>query len=313
MKKFIVLSLLCIVFSSTAHSTYAAIFGVSEVSDTREKEIKVTLSLDAKEERLNAYSGLVEYDRKKLYLKHVDTSNSIVTGWVTYPELDNSPDGDSGILFEGVTVGGFDGVVVPDSTKKDVGKLFTLVFSVREGGDATVSFSQLTTFIDDGNATEENYKDAVLTVKAPVDFVKNSYLLGDYDVTRKENETSNDLYVTKATTSELYDGRSFIIFENLNKQKSVVSFEVSESPTSDPKKVPDFSWTKAKSPYLLTESGLTRYVHVRVSYTDGTYTYKTLETVEKVHKEDSLSYILMLITLIIISIFYAATLLIKKE
>lgn len=306
------LTLFLISFVFFPVKTNAVVFYAHQTNHIAEKEIRVTLSIDAENEKINAYEGLLEYNKNKLFLKYIDTSNSIVTSWVKYPELDNAPTG-GGVFFEGLTVGGFDGVIVPDLKSKQAGKLFTAVFSAQDAGDSSLSFSHLSVYKDDGEGTEVAGDTIKLPVNIPETYVKNQYLLNGFKVPRVEIKNSNDLYVALATTTALYDGRPFLIFENLNKQKSVNSFEISESPAAEPSSVPDFSWTKARSPYLLAESGLTRYIHLKANYSDGSYTYKTLQTVEKVPLEESLSYILMILTLIVISIFYATTLLFKKD
>ncbi len=302
-----------VVFFFGSVPVFAVSITLKKTSDPRVQEVSVEVSLDPESDKLNAYGGQIDYDRSHLYLKKIDTSDSVVSAWVTYPEKDNSTTGENSIFFEGITQGGFSGLIIPDSQKRLKGKLFTLIFSVEKEGEADVAISHLHIYKDDGNATEVPTSDAQIEISLSKDYVKNSYFLEDYAIARKENTDSQDIYLIKATTSDLYGGKTFVIFENLNKQKSLKNFEVNESPSKNPRDVPDFSWTEAKSPYLLTQSGLTKYIHVRANYIDGSYSYQTLTTVENNMEDDSLSYILMLVTLFIITISYVVFLTIKKE
>ena len=302
-----------VVFFFGSVPVFAVSVILTKTSDPRVQEVSIQVSIDPESDKLNAYGGQIDYDKSHLYLKKIDTSDSVVSAWVTYPEKDNSTTGEDSIFFEGITQGGFSGLIIPDSQKKVNGKLFTLIFSVEKEGKADVAISQLHVYKDDGNATEVPTSDVHTELSLSKEYVKNSYFLADYAISRKENIDSQDIYLIKATTSDLYGGKTFVVFENLNKQKSLKNFEVSESLSQNPRNVPDFSWTEAKSPYLLTQSGLTKYIHVRANYIDGSYSYQTLTTVENNTEDDSLSYILMLVTLLSITIYYVVSLVLKKE
>ncbi len=302
-----------LLFFFTFSPVFAASILLTSASNSSLKELSVTVNLEAEGDSFNAYGGQIDYDRRYLYLKKIDTSDSIVSSWVTYPEKDNSTTGDDSIFFEGLSQGGFSGVLIPDVQKKLPGKLFTLIFSVEKEGNADITISNVHIYKDDGNATEVMTTDKSITLDLPVAYVKNNHLLADYGVVRQENSENQNIFLMKATTSEIYGGKEFIIFDNLNKQKSPKDFEVSESSSQNPRDIPDFSWTKAKSPYLLTQPGSNNYIHVRVNYIDGTYSYQTLRTVENKTKYGALSYILLLVSLLVLTLSYAVSFIFKKE
>lgn len=302
-----------LLFFSGVVFSFAASVSLPIKLDTMSKEISVDVLLDAGNEKLNAYSGQIRYDNDYLFLKRIETNDSIVTSWVTFPEKNNSLQGDNDIYFEGITSGGFSGVISAGNTKKQNGKILSLVFSVQKDGGTSLSVRGVHVYKDDGMATEIPISDKNVTLSLPESFIKNTFLFDIEKVNTVENGAKNDVYMEISSSTELYNGKDFLIFDNKNKQKSVTNFEVSESPSSNPRNTPYFSWTEAKSPYYLTQSGLTKYVHVKANYSDGTFSYATLKTVEKDREEDSLSYILMVSTLLSLTILYVIFFAKKKE
>lgn len=304
-----------IFFFVSLHTFAHAAKIVSETeNDLSHKEIRLTFFIDTEGEVLNAYEGQISFDKDKLTLDHIETDNSIITAWITRPEKNNSTLGDDSILFEGLTQGGFSGVSETGTEKEGSGKLLSLVFSVKKEGAATVSLSDLKIYKGDGDATEVPIQDKDFIVTLPATYLKSSYFVPDYTALfRTENQGSNDIYAEISKSEDIYGGQDFLAFENTNKQKSIESFEVSESPSKDPKSIPTFSWTEAKSPYLLTKSGLTNYVHIRVNYSDGSYSYKTLQTVEKSDETSPLSYILIIAVLLMLTSSYVIFLRKKKD
>ena len=302
---FLKISLSIFFFAISPTFVYAAKILSETGNDLLHKEIRLTFFIDPEGEILNAYEGQISFDKDKLTLDHIETDNSIVTAWITRPEKNNSTLGDDSILFEGITQGGFSGVSETGTVKESSGKLFSLVFSVKKEGTTIVSLAGLKIYKGDGDATEVPLQDKDFILTLPATYLKSSYFVPDYTaLLRKENEGSDDIYAEISKSEDIYGGQDFLAFENTNRQKSVESFEISESPSKDPKSIPAFSWTEAKSPYLLTKFGLTNYVHIRVNYSDGSYSYKTLQTVEKSDETNSLSYILIIAALFMLTSSY---------
>jgi hypothetical protein len=310
---FFIATTLCSCLQMSVFTADATSYSLDVHSDTERKEVIVDVSLDAEGDNLNAYEGQLQYDEQYLYVKRIETNNSIVDTWVTYPEKYNTELSRNDISFEGVTDGGFSGIVMPDSVKREKGKLFSVVFSVLKEGGSDFYLHNTHVYKSDGLATEVFVGDARASAITSPSFVDSSWSVLPFTEKHFENPRNDDLFAMISSSTELYDGRDFVMFANKNTKKSILSFEVSESPSSDPRRLPGFSWTEAKSPYLLTESGFSKYVHVRANYTDGSYSYVTLKTVEKNVGEESLSYILMLVTLLVLTISYVIFFADKKE
>ncbi len=299
-------------FSFAQISFSASVTHVIE-ENLRSKEIKVTFLLDAKNESLNAYEGEIIYDTKKLSLERIETANSLVTTWITLPEKGNSLLGDDTILFEGLTPGGFEGVLGVGENNKEPGILFAAIFSLKEEGNGEVRLSRISVYKNDGTANVSDIIDYGVTLSPTVSFLASSSYRPPYTGMRQENDSISDIFAEIVTHEDVYGGKPFLIFENRNKQKSIKRAEVSESLRENPRSIKDFSWTEAKSPYLLTQMQASKYIHIRAEYTDGTYSYKTLETVEKGTNFSQKYYILILSIVLILLIIYAIRNKQKKE
>ena len=137
----------------------------------------MTFLLDAKDESLNAYEGELIYSTKKLAVESIETANSLVTNWITYPEKGNSLSGDDSIMFEGLTPGGFSGVLQTGENNKEPGVLFSVIFSAREQGEVNVSLGGVNVYKNDGSGGEAEVLDYSLTLSLREPFVKSSYIL----------------------------------------------------------------------------------------------------------------------------------------
>jgi hypothetical protein len=295
--------ILCFLFSFS-HSHAASLSHTVE-ENINKKEIKVTFLLDPKDESLNAYEGELIYDTQKLAVERIETANSLVTIWVTYPEKSNSLLGDDSIVFEGLTPGGFSGVLQTGENNKEPGVLFSVIFSAREQGETNVSLSGINIYKNDGSGGEAEVLDHSLTLSLRAPFVKSSYSRVSLTEKSQENEGSSDIFAQVVEGEDIYAGRPFLIFENKNKQKNLLRFQISESVIEDSRSLHGFSWTEAKSPYLLTRVGTSKFIHVRALYSDGTYSVKTLDAVEKSVSSQKFYYILALCLLLMLLIGYA--------
>lgn len=301
-------------FFGTALSAYALDITPVVTEDQGSHEIKVSVFVDPGNESVNAYEGKVIYDESALFLKRTETGGSIVSQWLTFPDKQSAPIGSEGISFEGVTPGSFSGVIVPNNEAKRQGLLFDLIFDGRTEGGTSIRFKDMAVYRSDGRATKIPVTDKKISLVVKEGYVKDAVSLISAKKRTVENEGNDDVYVSVEASPDLYNGKPFIVFNNLLTQKSPVRYEVSELPVVDPRGIPDYSWTEAKSPYMLTQPGLSNVVHVRVTYTDGTYSYKTIDTVEKTKEGDEFSYILMIATLLLLTFLYVLySVLFKKK
>ncbi len=290
-----------------SQSAFAASYVYSVIEDQRAKEVKVVVNVDPEGVALNAYEGQMSFDKEALNLNRIETDNSIVGAWPTFPEAGNSPVGDDAIYFEGVSQAGFSGIIQPGSTVRASGKLLTLVFSVKKEGATEISLTGAHVYASDGNATDIPVRDIVIPLSLKKYFLKSSYFIPT--LTEKEIKVTgdSDIYAIVTTNDDLYNGQKFVAFEKRNQQKSLASFQVAESASKNPDDIPDFSWITAKSPYLLTKTDAAPYVHIKAKYTDGSYAYKTVRvSVENNDNSLLISYILGVFFFLILVIYYAS-------
>lgn len=304
--------ILCWIFF--IQTAYAVDFSSSVSYEESDRSIKVSVFVDPGQESLNAYEGKIDYKEDSLFLRTTETAGSVVSQWLSFPERLSTPLGSDGISFEGITPGSFSGVIIPNNETKRQGLLFTLVFDGRQEGDTTITIRDVAVYRADGRATKIPLPDKKIHILITEPFVKNAVSLATAKKKTFENKESDALYASLETSQDLYDGKPFLVFGNLMSQKSPIKFEVSELPVDDPRTITDYSWTEAKSPYLLTQTSLSGVVHVRVTYSDGSYSYKTLRAVEKIKDGEEFSYILMTVTLFFITLLYVVySIFLKKK
>ena len=301
---FVVLAIFISLYLFLAQTSFAAMLS-HEVEENRvKKEIKVTFLLDPLGDTLNAFEGSLIYDTKKLIVGRIETDNSLVTNWITTPERDNSPSGDNSIFFEGLTPGGFAGVFQNGENKREAGPLFSVIFSVKAEGEASISLSGMKVYKNDGEGTEAETLDYSATLTLSPAYLKSSYFVPSLPSREEGGDSDDYIFAQIMSMDEVYGGKPFLIFENKNKQKSLATFQISETVRKNPSDSLDFSWTEAKSPYLLTGGSLSQYVHVKAMYSDGTYKIKTLDTVEKSETSEQIYYILGLCLLLFAIFLY---------
>lgn len=305
--------ILVFLLSFSGFSVYALDISPQVQYEESDHTVRVSLFVDPGTESVNAYEGNISYDEDSLFLSSTETSGSVVSQWLSFPEKSKGSIGADSILFEGITLGSFSGVIVPNNETKRQGLLFTLVFDGRQEGETIVSFKNLAVYRADGRATKIPLTDKKLKVIVGSDFVKTAVTSVAAKKRTVENTDEGAVYISVESSKDLYSGKPFIVFNNLLTQKTPVKYEVSELPAPDPRTIPDYSWVEAKSPYMLTQTGLSDSAHVRVTYSDGTFSYKTIKTVEKTRSDDEFSYILMIGTLFLLTVLYVVYSLFYKK
>ncbi len=298
--------LVVLIWSTFLHSVFAASYSYKVSEDQYTKEVKVTINVDPEGSQLNAYEGQISFDKGALNLVRIETDNSVANAWPTFPEAGNSPVGDDTIYFEGISQSAFSGVIEQGSNVLMSGKLLTLVFSVKKEGETEVNLSGARMYLSDGDATEVPVHDSVIPLTLKKSFLKSSYFIPTIVGVESPLGASEDVYGIVTVSDDVYDGKKFVAFENRNKQKSLAFFQIAESSSKDPASVSDYVWVIAKSPYLLTKTNIAPFVHIKAVYTDGSYSYKTVEAVENTSSGGALSYILGIIIFLILVIHYAS-------
>src|SRR5437016_5356234 len=87
-----------------------------------------TITLDAKDENINALEGDIVYPSDLLAVREIRDGNSIVNLWITRPIATSVA-----IHFAGITPGGYSG---------SSGELFSIVFEAKKSGTAHIGMQE---------------------------------------------------------------------------------------------------------------------------------------------------------------------------
>lgn len=137
------ISLILVLFGGLRVASAATLYfspnsGSYAVNDT----ISLNVYVSSADQAMNAASGVVSFPRDKLQIVSLSKSGSIFSLWVSEPSFSNS---DGTVNFEGITLNpGFTG---------SNGKIISVVFKVKSGGSASISFSSGSVLANDGKGT----------------------------------------------------------------------------------------------------------------------------------------------------------------
>ena len=114
---------------------------------------------------------------------------------------------------------------------------------------------------------------------------------------------SPTLVVSVLQSDLINNGAWYLDVHETEQVSSIDSIYVAEDDTYDALSVSEGEWGQVTMPYILLYQDRTKYVHVKVVYSDGTYAIKTLTPVENSKSISSLSRILISV-LVILSLLY---------
>lgn len=192
----------------------------------------------------NAFSGVLSYPAM-LEPVAISDGNSVINLWITHPAV---PTTGTSIPFAGITPGGFSGTG---------GVLFSVLFRAKAAGTANMALTDMEVLRNDGEGGKEPVTLKPLTVSIGLK------PLGEY--TEPPDTTPPESFaVFLGNDSELFGGRSYIVFTAVDKGSGIDYYEVAES------RMPSFllrffpsSWRAATSPYALADQHLTSTVYVK--------------------------------------------------
>jgi len=193
----------------------------------------------------NAFSGTLHYPPETLEPIAVIDGNSIVSMWITRPQLANAS---ASIVFAGITPGGFSGTG---------GILFSLLFKAKEAGSAGISVKDIEVLRNDGAGGKEP------TMSRPLIFSVRQTSSGGY--TEPADQIPPESFAAfLGDDPQLFDGRSYLVFTALDKGSGVDRYLIAES------RWPSFLfrifplvWHETASPYAVANQDLTSTVYIK--------------------------------------------------
>ena len=203
-------------------------------------EVNILLNTDG--ENANAFGGMVTYPTDLLQLKEIRDGNTIVNFWVDMPT--STP---SGVLFSGITPGGYQG---------QSGKIMSLIFTAKVVGQGNIGIVNTQLLRNDGAGSE-----IPLTVSNFSFSIAAANGQGGVVVPEIKNTELPEAFVPQVGQDpSVFDGKWFIAFAAEDKGSGIDHYEVKESKYT----ILDFSkWNIATSPYLLTDQNLESTIYVK--------------------------------------------------
>ena len=230
--------------------------------DSENQEIKkgeqfeISVFLNAEEEYINAIEGQIIFPQELLELKEIRDGNSIVSFWIERPEIEPS----NQIVFSGIVPGGYAG---------NKGLILSAIFQSKIEGSGTIEIDQAKTLLNDGEGTETS----IIT--------SNLQII----VLREEPSPQTPLTEIIDTTppesfepiigqdSEIFDGKSFLVFAAQDKGAGIDYYEVLEKgqkgSLQELAEGREEEWRTEESPYLLTDQELKSHVYIKAVDKEG--------------------------------------------
>jgi len=205
-------------------------------------QFEVNLLLDTQGETANAVGGTITYPTDLLQLKEIRDGNSLVNFWVDKPT-----DTANGIIFSGITPGGYTG---------QSGSIMSLIFTAKRDGQGSISIKNGELLRNDGTGsaipfTISNFQFSV---------AQNTQNVGVQVPAIKDIEAPESFVPEVGRDQNLFDGKWFVAFVAEDKGSGIAAYEVKETRS----RIFDLSkWTQTDSPYLLSDQDLHSYIYVK--------------------------------------------------
>jgi len=249
-RKFIFVFLLVVFYFfglKDVDSVFAAklYFDTSQNSVQAGELLEVTLMVDTEGEVINAIEGSTSFS-PNLVLKQIRSGNSLMGLWIDSPR----EEGDK-VVFSGIIPGGYLGEIGPKWEGVHPGRIFSLLFEVKEGGEAWVQVSrESTVLLNDGKGSETYV--AIEDAKIKVLEGKEANVIDWED---KENPEP-----FKPVIELFPDGLYYLIFVTQDKGSGIAYYDVREG---------EGSFVTVESPYLLENQHLDVPITVRAVDKNG--------------------------------------------
>lgn len=201
--------------------------------------------MSSKGEAINALEGKVVWPKEYFDLVAINDGNSIVNFWLTKPSVDV----EGYLSFAGIIPGGY---------AESGGLLFSATLQAKQDGETEVSLKEVKALISDGQGTPA----PVTIVPLKLSIATSTPLLLDFP--NPDHERPEDFKPEISTSTDLFGGQYFMVFATQDKGSGVDHYEVIESSKIlETRKIDPALWSRAESPYLLTDQTLASYLYVK--------------------------------------------------
>jgi hypothetical protein len=285
---------LCITaFLLAPHFAYAAKLQLVQRSEVTSGALLFDVMIDTGGESINALAGDISLPSELLSVDSISTVGSVTPLWLTQPKVSNQKELDTRtrVAFEAVFPGGFTGVRSPYYDGTRAGKLFSVRLRPESEGEAVLLLENIDIRLNDGQATQVPQDPVVASISIPA----VSTLPPLQHSSTVEHEISSDAIQTFITKDDGDTGNWVLMIHDETNSTTVKQYSVVESRTSNPQDIHFYEWKKITFPYKLEYQSRSYFIHIKAEYEDGSYSYTTLEPVQKNNDTSGISRILILI------------------
>lgn len=271
-----------IVFVATL-SLHSVVYGASisiaspDKALANRQPIIIQVFLDLDGETVSGISGSFSYDADLFSLDTISSENSIVSLWIKQPTISHDMylDGRTHITFEGIFPGGYSGIRSPYYQEVIPGKLFTVTLIPKNSGAGNFVVDTIELNAYNSEATPIKTESSIRQIIVPrlTGTASNSV---HAPVEVKSNGVSS--FVTR---DPLVNSNVWYLVTNDEQGKSAIdTLYVAETDDWNAHLVDEREWKKASNQYILLYQNRTKYIHIKILYSDSTYTLTTLPPVE---------------------------------
>jgi hypothetical protein len=284
-------------FLTTVSSGFAArvTMEAPTVASATRQPFTIFVYIDPQNEIVSGVAGMLSFPSDLFDVDVISTVGGVVSMWMSAPRVPQEKyfDGRTHITFEGIMPGGFSGVRSPYYDGARQGLVFTVKLIPKNKGTGNLVLDNVELHAFDENGSLLSAEGSVQEVTVPTLVTPmpktSSNLSRIYSSTLITAITRSDLVSNNAWYLDVHEDSTV---------NSVDHVEVAESQSYDSERVPLFLWRTQTTPYILQYQSRSMYVHVKVVYTNKTYTLQTLQPVEN---SSNISYLSRILVSIIIS------------
>ncbi len=289
---------LCIVSTSFLPLViHAARLDLIQRTDIASGQVTIDVMADPEGESINAIAGDVSIPSELLSVGSISTVDAVYPLWLTQPKIsgDKELDTRTRVTFEGIFPGGFAGVRSPYYAGARAGKLFSVTLYPEKEGDAVVLLENIDIRLNDGQATRVPEDSDILTFTIPS--LASLPKREKTSITPHQVSNANiETYLTKDGSAD--SGAWVLMIHDDTNTATPKQYSVAESRSASPLDVHFYEWKKVMFPYKLESQSRSYFTHIKAEYDDGSYSYTTIQPVQK---NDDTTVIWRILTLIAIA------------
>jgi hypothetical protein len=284
-------------FLATVSSCFAAEIVVEAPSnaDVTRQPYTVFVYIDPQNETVSGIAGTLSFPSDLFEVDVISTVGGVVPMWMNTPHVPQEKyfDDRTHITFEGIMPGGFSGVRSPYYEGVRRGLIFTVKLIPKNKGTGNLVLDNVEIRAFDESGTLLSNEGSVKKITVPT--LVTSMPKNTSSLSRIYSPT----LITSIMRSELVSNNAWYVDVHEDSTvNSIDHIEIAESESYDPERVPLFLWRTQTMPHVLQYQSRSMYVHVKVVYTNKTYSLQTLQPVEN---SSNIFYLSRILVSIIIS------------